>query len=271
MKLSFTTLATPGLNGTEVIKLAKKFGYGGVDLRVSNNKGELTERSTDSEIRQLRNTFDSEGIKPSGLFCYNVKAGYKDATWQDMVESILRNMEIAFKLGSPSIRVFAGNPRDFENGNDYIKRTAETINEVLYKHDSGIVIMIQNHDGGFTFMHTYEAIKIAGNPRFKIAFSPDHCLIENEDMNDVYSKAKEISGQFYVADMVKSAEDGKFHTVFPGEGDVGIESAYKAIGGKDFDGWVTFKWERLWRPELEAAETVLPRFVEYFTRIYDSI
>jgi sugar phosphate isomerase/epimerase len=271
MKISFTTMATPDLDGVEAIKLAKKFGYGGVDLRVSDKKGELTERSTDSEIRQLKNTFDSEGIQPSGLFCYNLKAGYDNVTWQNMIDSILRHMEIAYKLGSPSIRIFAGDPRDFDNQEDYIKRTAEAINKALYKHDSGIIILVQNHRGGFTAMHSYKAITIADNPRFKLAFSPDHCLLESEDMTEVYSKVKEIAGQLYVSDMMKPAGSDKYQTVFPGEGAVDIEAAYKAIGGKNFEGWVTLKWEKLWHPELEDAMTVLPRFVEYFKRIYDSL
>lgn len=270
LKLSFTTIATPDLSGTEAIKLARACGYGGVDLRVSDYKGELTQNSSISDINQLKNVFKSEGIEPSGLFCYNVKAGYDNASWQDMEDSILRHMEIAYNLGSPSIRMFAGDPLDFDNSDDYIKRTADTIARVLHKHDSGIKILIQNHKGGFTVIHSDQAIKMVDNPRFKLAFSPDHCLIQNEDLPTVYSKAGSITGQLYVAD-IQMLDDGKTPPKFPGTGDVDIKSAYQAIGGKDFNEWVTFKWEKIWHHEIEDAEVVLPRFVEYFTNLYENM
>ena len=69
-KFSFTTMGTPELNGKEAILLAKKLGFDGVDLRVSDVKGELTINSTDSEIHELNKVFVGEGIKPAGLLCY---------------------------------------------------------------------------------------------------------------------------------------------------------------------------------------------------------
>ena len=72
-KYSFTTMGTPELNGAEAILLAKKLGYDGVDLRVSDVKGELTLNSTDAEILELKKIFASEGVLPAGLLCYGKK------------------------------------------------------------------------------------------------------------------------------------------------------------------------------------------------------
>lgn len=266
-RLSFTTMATPDLNGFEAIKLAKKYGYDGVDLRVSSSKGELTENSTIREIHELKNAFLSEGIKPSGLLCYNTKGDNEPKSWNSMRDSILRNLEIAYELGSESIRIFAGNPNSFEDPNAYIRKTAETILEVLERDKTDTKILIQNHNSGFKAMECSQVIKIVNNKRFGLVFSPDHCLLEHEDMTQVLDSVKDITGQFYIADL-KLPKDGKKPIdVLPGKGDVEIERCYHALGGISFSGWVTFKWEKIWNPELEPADVALPYFIHYMRHV----
>ena len=264
MKLSFTTMATPNKSGPEAIRMAREFGYMGVDLRVSDHKGELKLNSSIQEINQIKDVFASEGIKPSGLLCYNETGSDEPESWKRMTESILRHLEIAERLGSPTIRIFGGNPRESGNSEDYTKRTADAIAAAIQRDDSKTGILIQNHFGNYSVKEALELIKKTGNDRLGLVFSPDHCIITEEPLSDLYSLVKPVTRQLYIADVIKTESD--HDGTLPGKGCVPLNEAYEALGGDGFEGWVTFKWEKLWNPVLEEPEIALPYFIKYVNR-----
>ena len=62
MKLSYTTMATPGMSVRDEAGLAQRFGYEGIDLRVSDHLGEIKLKSSRSELTEVRNILNSEGV-----------------------------------------------------------------------------------------------------------------------------------------------------------------------------------------------------------------
>lgn len=269
MKLSYSTLATPGLGAEKSIKLARKYGYEGIDLRISDRLGELTENSTEKEIREVRNILDSEGIQAAGIMCYNKAPSEDPSSWQGFKDTILRHLDMGASLGAQSIRLGAGNPNESKNREDFLKRVAETFASVLEKDDSGVSIYIQNYNKIFTVAEFAELVRMVDNPRFGLVFSPEHCVVGKEDFQEVFSLIKEIAGQMYVCDIVFT-ETG--HTdILPGKGVVPMEDCFRALGGKDFKGWITFKWEKLWNQSLEDADVALPYFINYMKETMEKI
>ncbi len=266
-RLSFSTVVTPDMAGVEAIRAAREYGYQGVDLRVSDSKGELTVESTSEEIAALRRAFDSEGILPASLFCHNDAGSADDGSWEKMELSILRHMEIAERLGDPAIRIFGGNILGYDSVEAFIDRTAETLHRVFEKTPSGINVLLQNHAGSYNFMQSAALVRKLGSPRFRLAFSPDHVWVMGENWNEVLAAAGEVSGQFYVSDVEAPREDDtetKHRAVLPGRGVIPLREAYQAVGGGAFTGWVSLKYEKVWHPEFEEPEVSLPGFIEYF-------
>jgi sugar phosphate isomerase/epimerase len=265
MKLSFTTMSTPGLGVLKSAKLAAQYGYDGIDLRISDYLGELNLKSSLKEINEVKNQISSEGIQLSGLLCYNKSGGVVDALWKDMQEDLKRHLELANILGSPSIRIFAGNPLEFENRNVFIEKTSEVIFDVLDYEKSEIKILLQNHLNGFTVKQGIQLAELIKNPNFGLVFSPDHCVLQNEEPEKYKEALKKYSKQLYMADL--KVVGSEYICVLPGNGMVQLKEAFQALGGEAFEGWVTFKWEKIWHNELEEADLALPFFIEYFKRV----
>jgi sugar phosphate isomerase/epimerase len=261
-KLSFTTMATPGLGAVGSIKAARRYGYTGVDLRVSDYLGEITLNSTAREISDIRSAFLSEGIQVSGLLCYNEQGGKEEGSWSKMKESIIRHLEIANMLGSPAIRIFGGNPGDFKIHRDFIERTAEVISEVLSTAGSGTCILVQNHSDSFTAPEIAQLVEMVGSPELGMAYCPEHSYIMKDDMANMMPSMKGIIRQLYIADVIGVGNEHK--SVLPGRGNVPVADVYQALGGSSFEGWVTFKWEKIWNKALEEPDKALPYFIEYF-------
>lgn len=266
MKLSYTTMATPGYSGVEAIKLARRYGYQGVDLRVSDNKGELNLKSTAREIKELKNAFLSEGIESSGLLCYNKTGSDDEASWVNMTDSILRHLDIASTLGAQSIRILGGNAKNTGDREDYICRTADAIDEAIRKDNSKVIIQLQNHQDSCSVKDALDLIRKVGDSRFGLVFSPDHCIVTDEPLSELYSQVKPVAGQLYISDIIKT--QGIYESVLPGRGCLPVEEVYEALGGNEFGGWTTFKWEKLWNPELDGPETALPYFIRYCSNFF---
>ncbi len=271
-KLSFTTMGTPDWDAKEAIRAAIRYGYQGIDLRISDFKGELRLSSSNREISQIREMLSAENIQLAGLLCYNEVGGRDKESWEKMKISILKHLEIALKLNSPSIRIFGGNPHKDMPFSEYVKHFADTINSILESVEDDIYILIQNHRGSFTATEAVNLINQTNNPRFRLVFSPDHSLMMGEHLPDVYKLIKPLTYQLYIADVkpadtTQTNKERDYIAILPGRGIVPIRETYDAMGGKSFTGFVSFKWEKIWQEYLEGPEIALPYFIRYWNRI----
>ncbi len=265
-KFSFTTMGTPLWDGPTAIQNAKKLGYDGVDLRISDHKGELSPSASSGDMSALKKVFDCEGIECAGLLCYNATARVGDAdSWKAMTESVYQHAQIGIEMHSPSIRIFGGPIHEAPDILEYISCFAQMLDDVLTRTPESLHIILQNHGGSFTFLQGVELCKRLNNPRFGMAFSPDHSFMMGEDLKQVFAQAKAYSQQFYVSDtLMKPDANGvpRSNPVLPGQGEVPLAQAYESLGGKQFSGWISFKWEKIWHDELAEPEIALPYFME---------
>ena len=67
----------------------------------------------------------------------------------------------------------------------------------------------------------------------------------------------------YVAD-VKSREGGP---VLPGDGVVPLSRVIRYFQKSGFVGFFSFKWEKIWRPEIEPPEKAFPEFVRFMNSV----
>lgn len=256
-KISFTTLSTPGLDVQAVAMLARRFGYDGVDLRVSARAGEILPDTGEREIRIYRDVLASEGVEAAGLLCYlsydgDLSSGRLEASLR---EQLARQMEIAGLLGAQSIRIGGA----MTGARSHAGELARALGFVL-DHTGVMDIVIQNHIHEFSAAQCLDLVEELNHPRFTLAFSPDHCVVMNEDFASVFPRLKRKARKLFISDMKR--ENGGYATVFPGLGVVPLGESYEAVGGKSFDGWISLKYEKFWDPGLEGPETSLPYFIE---------
>ena len=222
----------------------------------------------------MKNIFAGEGILPAGLLCYGKqKKTFDDSYWQTFEETLLREVQIGALLGSPSIRMFGGDITNYHSPVEYIDRMAQGIEKAL-THYPNMNIVLQNHCNSYSFLQGVQLANCLRHDRFGLVFSPDHCFLMQENITEVFSLAKIFSKQIYISDILldqprapnaRNYISGK--SVLPGKGDINITDALKAIGGDEFKGWITFKWEKIWHNELEEPEIALPYFLKYIKNL----
>ncbi len=267
-KFSYTTMASPDWDGRTAIKKAREYGFQGVDLRISDHLGELKVTSTDAEIGELKTVFREEGITASSLLAYNEQANADPASWSKLKESVLKNLEIGTKLGTRLVRIFIGNPDSAHDHDAFIRRSADVLAEVLQTDASPTSLIIQNHTGGVGIHDILEIMNTVRSPRLHMVLCPANASCMQERFDDVLPKIKDSPPQLYIADLKHGAQFKDGHgTALPGQGDIDFGAIYAGLGAGQFGGWISFKWEKIWSPELPGPEIALPHFIQYIKRL----
>jgi len=55
--------------------------------------------------------------------------------------------------------------------------------------------------------------------------------------------------------------------VLAGDGNVSFAEALMTIERLNYDGYVSFEWEKYWRPEIEEPEVALPDFINAIRKL----
>ena len=246
MKLSFTTMATPELSVWGQAQAAKRFGFDAVDLRmIRGQSGEIPMDATADQLAQIR----SAAGPVSSILCYNqrIQAGL-DA----MTASLLRHMDIAQPLSAPFIRIFTGLLDE-----DAERQVRAVLAQALEQGPEDVGILIQNHRGSSaTVAQAVRICESLGSPRMGLALSPDHALYMGEELP--IRAALPHTRQLYIVGNEPENRGEPPLVLRPG-----FEQLLRELKEREFQGFVTFKWERCWNPELASYDAVFPQFVEW--------
>ena len=112
MKYSFMSFSCPELSLDEMLSVAKRYGYDGIELRTASNHKHGFELDTDANMRrEIKQKFTDSGIV---LCCVATSCQYADPeTTAQQVDETLRYIDLAADAGAARIRVFGGQiPKD---------------------------------------------------------------------------------------------------------------------------------------------------------------
>lgn len=260
-------MATPDWSAVECILSAGRYGYDGVDLRVSEDRGELALAMSPADRLTVRSHASGAGVRIPSLFCYNTVAEFKDAGWTDMRDSLLRHVELAHDVGAESIRIFAGKGSQGFSDADYFARNVAFFLEVLRQFQAaGVRILIQNHRHWASADECFALAEAVNHPFLGIGFSPEHVFCGHQDVREPLSRLGHFVFTYYVADGVLAADGSEFQDGFPGEGDVPLKAYFRQLSNAaPFTGWITFKYEKIWNSRLEDPEAALPKGRSYLS------
>lgn len=249
MKTSFTTMGTQGLSVEEIVEVAKKYGFDGVDFRVHEN-GEIPLDVTKEQAKDIKEKL--KGIALPGLFCYNKTLNDGE---KEMEGSVLRCLEIGEMLGCESIRLFTGKLET----NEDINSLCNVLENVLEKYKGKTKIYLQHHTmNSLNCSQAIEIFKRLDKEKCGFIFSPDEGYKMDEDYMPLIPEIAKFTKQIYVADITK---DKKYCLI--GEGIIPFNEIINTLKTNGFDGYVTLKWEKCWCDYLPDYPEGFKSFVDY--------
>jgi len=264
MKLAFSTLGCPNWSLNQIVDAVHRFRFDGVELRALGGDLNLLNRPefSSSELTNTRRRLDDEGIT---VCCVDTSCAFHspDTNEREINASVaIKHGELAAALGARLIRIFPDKVQPGANRiqtRDYI---AETLRRVAERMPSEVSVGLETHGVFAQGEATAEIVKLAAHANVSIIWD----VANSRAAGDSITAAANVVGPYlrhvHLRDARPIKESDHWLPVLAGQGSVSFEEAVAALESLNYDGFISFEWEKYWHPEIEEPEIALPDFVK---------
>ncbi|MET8832072.1 sugar phosphate isomerase/epimerase family protein [Streptomyces sp. NPDC004610] len=244
MKLAFSTLGVPGLPLSDVLTLATRHGYHGVELR-AHPEEPVHPGIGPAERTAARAAFEDSGIEVLGLAGYvRVAAPGDDAPVLDDLRALL---DLARDMGAPYVRVFPGGDPDGDPAEADATAARRLTEGAAHAADAGVRILLETHDSHRTGARAARVLGPVRHRSVGALWDVMHTWLGGEQPAQTFAALAPHLGYVQVKD-IASADDT---TPLPlGAGILPLGECVEVLTRGGWDGWLCWEYEKRW---YEAA------------------
>jgi len=269
MKLAFSTLGCPDWELREIVAAARNWGYDGVELRAVGGSLDLLDRAefSPAQLATTRAYFEDAGIE---ICCVDTSCAFHSADQNERANQVkiaLGHADLAERLGASLIRVFpdriqAGAER--EETRDWI---VTSLRDVAERLPDGVNVALETHGDFARAEYAAEIVTLANHPQVKLIWDVANSVAAGDDIQHAARVVQPYLAHVHLRDARPVAGSEHWLPVLAGVGRVSFAEAVAALGELNYDGFVSFEWEKYWHPEIEAPGVALPDFIDAIRKL----
>ncbi len=246
MKYAFMSFSCPELGLAEMLSLARRLGYDGIEPRVTSGHRHGVEPGTDADTRrEIRKQAEDSGI---ALCCVSTSCKYADpqAAPQN-VEETLRCIDLAADVGAPRIRVFGGAiPRGIGR-EEAIEQVAGALRSVAeHAAQRGVTVCLETHDDWCDPADVADAMRRVSHPAVGVNWDLLHPIRKgNATMEEAFGALEPWIRHVHIHD--GSTDPQRLEMKPIGEGGIDHRQALSLLRGSGYDGFLSGEWIN-WEP-----------------------
>lgn len=265
MKTSFSTLACPDWSLDQVLKAAVNYGFDGVELRVISRELDLWKlpEFQAGSLSSTRKRIEDLGLR---IACVGSSACFHSPEVQERqrnVDSTLRMAEVAAGLGAPSVRVF---PDRIQSGCGRAQTAGwivESLVDVAQKLEpSGVQAWLESHGDFGTGNAISEILRRVNRNDLGHLWDPANAFCQNAETPCLSPEMQAHLRHVHVKDLKLTARAANY--VPTGEGEFPFDAMFAELEAVNYQGFLSFEWEKQWHPELAPPEVSLPHFMNWW-------
>jgi sugar phosphate isomerase/epimerase len=277
MKLSYSTLASPNWSWSKAIQAAQAYGYDGVEWRLIDGET-VSAQFPLARCQEIRAAVEAAGLRTCALDS-GVSLAYPPGADRERnlaeAEGLLR---VAQGLGTDILRVFPGKYPQSVSDDQAINWVVEGLNYLLpHAKATGVRIALEIHDsfewnrrqqrGTTTSNFLVQVLEQVPAPEVGVQWDLGNPYLEGESAGQTWQNLpKDRLIYVHTKDMRPTAE-GKWEYVAMGAGVIPLAGIIGWLKASNFDGWLSFEWEKKWHPELAEPEEALPQYIAFMRRL----
>ncbi|MFD2334188.1 sugar phosphate isomerase/epimerase family protein [Cohnella sp. GCM10020058] len=267
-RLAFSTLPCEGRTLDEMLELAVRWGFGGLELREGASWGISTEMTAEARRSALR-SFERAGVRATDIASGVCLAGLADDAAQ--LENLRRSVRLAHDLEAGGVRVFLGYFTERRDQDmpaiPYEALVAHIASACDDAAPLGVPIWIETHNEFATGRSLRKLLDDVRRDNCAVIYDIIHPLEEGEQPEETVALLGAQCVHVHVKDGVPFEDPLRSSWKYTriGEGQVPIASVVETLERAGYAGSYSLEWETKWRPELQvpgmAPETVFPDYV----------
>ena len=264
MKLAFSTLGCPHWELERIAQAARAYGYQAVELRAIGGDVDLLKRSEfqPDAIEATRGWLAEQSLS---ICCVDTSCTFdsRDADERSkQIDVALKHAEIAARLGASLIRIF---PDKIQTGATRVEtrdNIAACLRAVAQRAPEGVRIGLETHGDFARGQVAAEIMRLADHPNVVIIWDVANSLAAGDSIAEAAGEVAPHLAHVHLRDARAVAGQEHWLPVLAGHGNVSFDDAVSALRGLQYDGYISFEWEKYWHPEIEEPEVALPDFVK---------
>ena len=241
MKYSFMSFSCPDLDLAEMLALAARLGYDGVEPRVAAKHKHLIELEASAADRAAaKATVAASGVP---LSCLATSCRYADPeTTGEHVEATHAYIDLAADLGAPCIRVFGGAIGGGLDRDQAIVLVADSLASVAdHAAERGVVVCMETHDDWCDPTHVAAVVGRVDHPNIAVNWDVMHPVrTAGYAMADAHPPIARWVRHVHFHDGARV--DDQVNLVPIGEGFIDHRTAVKILLGVGYDGFLSGEW-----------------------------
>ncbi len=253
MNFAFMSFSCPDLTLAEMLMLARKVGYDGIEPRAGSNHRHGVELTADAATRQqIREAAAESEI---ALCCLATSCRYADpATVQAEIDATLRYIDLASDVGAPRLRVFGGKIGAGVSRAAAIENVAEALTAIAGEaHDRGVTICLETHDDWCDPQHVAAVMAQVNHPAIAVNWDIMHPVrAGGATMTEAYEILRPWIQHVHIHD--GSTRLDKLEMLPIGTGGIDHRLAIELLHADAYAGYLSGEWIN-WEP----YEVHLPR------------
>ena len=254
MKFSFMTFSCPELAWDDVLAVARRFGYDGVEPRAQANHAHGVETTASADERALiRRKADHAGIDIS---CLATSCRYTladPAELAQMMDDSRALIALARDIGAPCLRVFGGGIPEGMSRVDAVAQVADCLASLAPAAQAAdVVLCVETHDSWCDARELARVISRVGHPHVQVNWDIMHPVRAGMSMDEAYEAIGAFARHCHFHDGRQLDKGLELCPV--GEGVVDHRRAVEILTRAGFEGHMSGEWIN-WEP----WETHLPR------------
>lgn len=265
MKLAFSTIGCPEFDWSDIVAMAKDFGFRGIELR-GLGEGIFSTKNKPFAEENLVRTREELAKKRLEISCVSSACALKyPERREENIKTLREYIELAMKLGAPFVRVLAD---EHAKGDGEVDDAliVSILNELMpYAEECGVSLLVETNG-------VYADTARLQNLLNKIASDNVGALW---DLHHPYrykaekpEKTVQNLGAYIKYAHIKDSivENGETVYKILGEGDLPIAAAMLALRSINYEGYIALEWLKKYAPYLENAGIVFPQYANYMTQ-----
>ena len=263
MKLAFSTLGCPDWDLQQVVAGARRWGYDGIELRALAGSLDLLTRAefAAGQLAATRAYVADEGME---ICCVDTSCTFHspDATERsNQVGIALAHAELAAKLGAPLIRVFPDKIQPGSHRDETRDWIAECLHAIAERMPDAVEVALETHGDFARAEAAKEIAQLADHPKVKLVWDVANSHAAGDVIKEAAQTIQPYLAHIHLRDAKPIPGSEHWLPVLAGTGGVSFADTLAAIRKLKYEGYLSFEWEKYWRPEIEAPEVALPDFI----------
>jgi len=246
MKYSFMSFSCPQLALGDMLGLAKRLGYEGVEPRAASGHAHGVEIEADAgKRREIRRTAEASGIV---LSCIATSCRFSDpAGAGEQAELALRYVKLAHDVGANRIRVFGGQIPQGVTRKDAVAAAVQALAAVARPaREAGVTVCVETHDDWCDPAEILKIVSGVNDPAVRINWDIMHpAVTAGRTVEEAWRALAPWVRHVHFHDGVRTG--GRMELRPIGQGSVDHLGAVRLLKAAGYDGFLSGEWIA-WEP-----------------------